>query len=969
MLKYCAQGFCTICVHCLKFASNKIQVSYKKRKVLRYNRLIFSLLLFITIPIFGFSQLQTPFHLQWKTIETRDFRLIFPKEITAEAQKTANYLNHIIKPVAKSLDTLPRKISIVLQNQGVEANGLVTLFPRYSLWYCTPSQDVSLLGSDDWLQSLATHEYRHVVQFAKTNQGFSKIAQYFYGNLGRAAMAWSIPFWVAEGDAIISETVLGNSGRGRIPTFEMPIRSLLLSGKKYNYAKASLNSFKDYYPNHYHLGYLLNTYARRKYGEKVLSKVIDYSSKIAFYPYAFSHAFKKITGENLSEVYQSCMQELDSIWREQTDCISLTNRELVKVQASKSYTNYTQAQPLNDSLLVVKKQGFNHRKQLILLKQTGEEYPLKKFAGNYISVAGTQVVWASKAQHFRWAAKEYSNIFVYHVFTKKTKQLTKKAKLFAPALSADGKKIAAVEYTEKMACSLILLDSQTGEILEKIPSPNNAFIRTPAWSPDGNLLVFTMNYDSKLALVSYDFRKKKFSYLIDYQTDIISKPHFYKKFVLFNSSYSGIANIYAIDRFSKQQFQVVSSRFGASNPSSLKNSQVLYYQEYTIDGYRIATVKIEPKSWKKLADVAKKPSLYFQPLLKQEKIQEFRKKKIPKQEFKIQPYSNTGNLMDIYAWGIVPDLPDINFNIYSKNKLGSSGILAGIGYDLNEKSTKFHAGIDYAALFPVFNISVLAKNRRTQYYDEKNKLQSIEWYETAWNFGVKIPITLSKRSYYSRLTLGTKINLLSLSNKSFTGNRRITEGITQFLNYNLNYYRLSSRTRRDIYSPFGFVFTGSFWHLPNSAKYRGKQASAAGRIYLPGLFKHHHLLLNAGAEWQDEARDYTFSSRLLFPRGYEAVAYSQFYQLSLEYVFPLAYPDFGIGNLIYFKRVQAGFFYDWGIGYSKLYQSDYQTVGCSLSVDFHPFNIGTMLNMGVQFTYRILDGKTEFQPLFFSYYF
>ena len=58
--------------------------------------------------------------------------------------------------------------SIVLQNQGVIANGFVQLAPKKSEFYTTPPQQ---FDSQDWLNNLAVHELRHVAQFDKLTGG------------------------------------------------------------------------------------------------------------------------------------------------------------------------------------------------------------------------------------------------------------------------------------------------------------------------------------------------------------------------------------------------------------------------------------------------------------------------------------------------------------------------------------------------------------------------------------------------------------------------------------------------------------------------------------------------------------------------------------------------------------------------------------------------------------------------------
>ncbi|HEX8530789.1 MAG TPA: hypothetical protein VF646_12245, partial [Cytophagales bacterium] len=170
-----------------------------------------------TQPLLG----QNPAGLRWFQVRTPRFRVIYPEGFEREAQRTANTLQHVYGPVSRGLGRQPRPISIVLQNQTAVSNGFVTLTPRRSEFFTTPPQDVALLGNNDWLDLLAVHEFRHVVQYDKALTGFSRGMYYLFGNNGLSLVSSTVPSWFWEGDAVGTETALTEGGRGRIPAFDM----------------------------------------------------------------------------------------------------------------------------------------------------------------------------------------------------------------------------------------------------------------------------------------------------------------------------------------------------------------------------------------------------------------------------------------------------------------------------------------------------------------------------------------------------------------------------------------------------------------------------------------------------------------------------------------------------------------------------------------------------------------------------
>ena len=118
---------------------------------------------------------QDPFKLKWYQINTENFQIIFPKSSEKQAQHLANSLTSVYKRGGLSLNHQPKKIPVILHNQSVVSNGMVAWAPKGMQIYTCPPQNIY---SQDWIDQLATHEFRHVVQIDKLNHGFSKFLYY-----------------------------------------------------------------------------------------------------------------------------------------------------------------------------------------------------------------------------------------------------------------------------------------------------------------------------------------------------------------------------------------------------------------------------------------------------------------------------------------------------------------------------------------------------------------------------------------------------------------------------------------------------------------------------------------------------------------------------------------------------------------------------------------------------------------------
>ena len=164
---------------------------------------------------------------------------------------------------ANTLGQKPKKIAMIMHADGGVSNGNVALAPRKSELYTMPSQE----PGDAWLEHLCTHEFRHVVQFDKINQGLTHGLYYLFGEIFPIAVVGVyLPMWFLEGDAVCFETSVGHVGRGRSPEFLGEMKAQMVEKGIYSFPKAILGSQKDYVPNRYNMGYFMTANTRRHYG-------------------------------------------------------------------------------------------------------------------------------------------------------------------------------------------------------------------------------------------------------------------------------------------------------------------------------------------------------------------------------------------------------------------------------------------------------------------------------------------------------------------------------------------------------------------------------------------------------------------------------------------------------------------------------------------------------------------------------
>ena len=185
--------------------------------------------------------------------------------------------------------------------------GLTTWAPKRIELYPCPPQDIY---GEEWLEQLAIHEYRHAVQTAKMNKGFTRVLSWIFGEQATGGiLGLYIPRWFLEGDAVCTETALSYSGRGRLADFESNLRAQLLEKGSYSYDKAVLGSYKTFIPDYYSLAISWWRKQREKYGTGLWNSTLDRVAKYPFIVVPFSSGMKRFTGLSKVKLYRQTLAE------------------------------------------------------------------------------------------------------------------------------------------------------------------------------------------------------------------------------------------------------------------------------------------------------------------------------------------------------------------------------------------------------------------------------------------------------------------------------------------------------------------------------------------------------------------------------------------------------------------------------------------------------------------------------------
>ena len=942
-----------------------------------------------------------PTFLKWNQIHTPHFRVLYPVGFDAQAQRMANTLEHVYVPEAKTIGKTPRRISIILQNQSSQSNGFVSYLPRRSEFYTMPAQDYNFVGTNDWLDMLASHEYRHVVQYKQATRGLNKAIYFLFGGTTFVGMSHiAAPQWFWEGDAVATETAFTPSGRGKIPRFDLVFRTNLLEGRTFNYHKQYLRSYKHNIPDHYVLGYHMVSYLRRKTGDPdIWNKVTTRAWGMPIMPFTFSNALHRETGRYVTGVFNDMAGELRQEWQAEVDKLQLTPFETIATKRGKAYTDFKYPQPLSDGTVVTLKEGIGDIEQFVLLDSGNESIA---FTPGFVNDAGMlsanagKIAWAEYGFDPRWRVKNFSRIKVHDLHTGKTYIVNDPhARVTAPALSPDGKSIAVIRSTNDYQHQLVLMDVTTGREIKALPNPSNDFLSMPRWTPDGKSIVFLKGQSGAKTVTLMDVASSATRDLLPKSNENIGHPYVHGDYLIVASPVSGIDNIYAIDLTNGSRLQVTSSKYGAYSPSVSPDGKWIYYSEQTRDGLNVVRVAFDPASWKPFTPSAESDTSLSQTLVNQEHGAGFWAT-IPQQKYPVVPYHKISGIVNPYTWGpyLSNDLVQINAGIFSRDLLSTFEFNAGYFYDLDEHTSGWKGGLSYQGLYPIIDLNISygdRENTETSFGAEA----AFKWKETTVEGGLRVPLMLTRSRYNRNLTIGNAVGYTHTTdfNNTVTRNNEViyngpdrvnfindtlvymyqdqlNNGNLLYNRFNFSFSNLLKRSPRDFLYRWGQTLDIDYLSTPFGGDFEGNLFAARATFYFPGFAKHHFFYTRLATQHALESFEfntYTFRNRIPKPRGHSYPDDADFTTAQINYALPVWYPDIALGPILNIQRLKANLFYDWGRGEGYQYYYDiknsfiylsstnatYQSVGVEATVDFNIFRLLPRAEVGLRSTYRL----------------
>ncbi|MFW6224919.1 MAG: hypothetical protein ACOC4B_01480 [Bacteroidota bacterium] len=301
--------------------------------------------------------------------------------------------------------------------------------------------------------------------------------------------------------------------------------------------------------------------------------------------------------------------------------------------------------------------------------------------------------------------------------------------------------------------------------------------------------------------------------------------------------------------------------------------------------------------------------------------------------------------------------PDIfpGITLISQNLLGSAITILGYGYQ-NNRHLIYNKFI-YKGWYPAFEITT-SYGGEPRVYTENISQNEITFDRLNINTRIFLPLNLTRDRYIR----GIQPSIIHYYSNDYYFNQATglnDRGIHSF-NHQLYAYNYLKTSKRDITPRLGQTLSLTYAHSAFNDDIESGAFIAKGKLYLPGLLKHHSIKTEYG--YQQNYKPDFYSNNLTLPYGFRDVLTS-FYPETIEsfnvdYIFPLFYPDLSFSTLLYIKRFKAAFFYGYAtikdasfVGSEDRYNLRLETMGLEITTDFFAFHLRVPFVFGARYIY------------------
>lgn len=951
-----------------------------------------------------------PAKTKWMQAKGENYKVVYPHGMDSLALRYLWLLEQNRKAVMLGLGEIePAKLPVVLYNGTVRSNGRVVWAPKRMELYTMPYRNGY---AQRWEEQLAVHESRHVGQMTFFTKGIYKFGSILIGQQAPSLGVGIYPSrWMLEGDAVVAETELSNSGRGRSAEFLEYYRASFLEGDERQWERWKQNSYKYYTPDRYAFGYLLNSTIRYKTGNyDYAGEVFDQFIKNFYTPFARDISYRKVVDEIPRRYFRQGKDMMTAYWEEElTRRGKITEPAQMLLKRRGGYQEYlSPVQAGKDSILYLR-HSFNEPAQLVLL-HSGKEKVLRRFASNVdiVRYFGGNVYFIEQVANPLWSNEAYGVLYRYNLKDGVMKRMSGRNYYGNLQMKGDGSRLSVVEHFPNGGCALVVMDPLSGAETMRIPAPYNGEISGTAWVGDE---IYALVVDDR-GLGLFRLRGKEWETVIGEQSASIASLNSTGDSLYFVSDMDGVRNIYMYTPSDGRLARLTNDRYGAGEP--LIYDGVLYYSSLELGGkfpvsiplgsadgcgseyapsiengrlvgqYRYFVADELSAQARKVLE--EKGLLATDELLQQRNGTSIVKYSVSEEDFAsgivTSRYRKLGHLFRFHSWAPLYynvdkimesdydnlyEVVQVGATAYSQNTLGTAVTM--LGYSYRDGLHAGHFKMKYSGGYPFMQISADVNHEhryRVRLERKDNKVtRRVERVDSPFielSAIAYLPLNLSSHGWSRGLV--PQVNW-DFNNNGHYDYSKLKYVYSNLFALSLQYYQMTEVPHSAIFPKWGFGGIARWRAAIGGGENFGDEVSLHLYGYLPGFAPLHGVKWGFSVQKQNvEGKNYYLSNMVKMPRGYSEDVYGDVYRMaSADYVLPVYLGDTQIFRLVYMKRMQIIPFADYAVcrkavdNKGSMASTNLYSCGTAVLFDFAPFSIGLDVSLGVQYSYNGNNGN------------
>ncbi len=529
--------------------------------------------------------------LDWKTIESEHLYVHFADGNKKLAERVVAIAEKAHKRLSKEFNWIPQdKSHIVLSDETDQPNGFASpIFFNFTVIFLAPPTSVNTLEDfDDWLTTIITHEYTHIIHLDKS-AGSPEYLRNIFGRFLFLFPNLFQPSWVHEGLATYEETDLKRGiGRGQSTLFASMMRVEVENGlQPISHVNLPVVTWPAGTTRYLYGVYFMN-FLVEKYGEeKRQAWIEEYSDNLL--PFFINTNAQQVLGKNLTPLWQEYQQWLEKKFQPQITAIKekgIKAGKQISVGAYRTDAVRAVSTSEGEKIYYVSNDGYQ-RATLMVSDATGKSEELVRLNNNISLDVHPQAGLLLTQNEFCNNYTIYSDIYLYDKNKKKLKRLTSCGRFLYASWFPDGKQIAVVRH-DITHFELQLLDADAN--LKKVlwHATNGEIIGQIDVSPQGeNIVASIWRKGRGWNVEQFNIKEARWK-TITTGSSIAANPQYTPDGnILFSLERNGVYNLQRYDSVTEKVEQISNLIGGAFQSSQASLGGSVYYAGYSAEGYAI----------------------------------------------------------------------------------------------------------------------------------------------------------------------------------------------------------------------------------------------------------------------------------------------------------------------------------------------------------------------------------------------